>query len=114
MDLGGAKPVTGVAMQRVEQHPLRLIVVGVVRGVLGEAPGVADRDPVRGAVARAGEARSIDERLGQHHRVTVHRAPVLGQAAQIQRQHPQARLGTRVLVGRTKKREFLAMRCKRG
>ena len=61
-------------------------------GLAGKAAGVAQRLPVRRAVARAGEPASIHEHLGQKDGISMHRLDVLRQPPQAQPQHPRGQV----------------------
>ncbi len=100
--LDGAEHIVGAALEQAarslqleHEELLGLAVVAPARrasGLAGVAAREAQRAPVRRAVAGPGKARGVDERLGQQHRVSMHRLHVLTQPPQAQPQHPRGQV----------------------
>jgi hypothetical protein len=90
---GGAQQCAGVWVQGIDEHLLGLAVGEVVAVAPREAAAAAQRLPVGGAVTGTGEARGIDEGLGQQQGVAMGVLPIPGQAPQVKRQHPRGKIG---------------------
>jgi len=71
----------------------RVVGVALPPGIAGKALGPADIDPVGGAVAGTGKARSLDESLRQDDGVAIDSLPIRRQAAQVQRQNAGGEVG---------------------
>ena len=90
-----AKLLARIAHQRIDQDLLGPAVGdpgGRRAGLARKALGVAEHLPVRRSVARAGEAASIDERLGEQDQMAMRRAHVFAQPAKTQRQDPRSQV----------------------
>ena len=96
LPLGGqrariAQAPAGVPPQGVHIQPLGLAVrIGIAAVVTRKPPGVAEITPVPGAVEGAVEVGRVDETLGDQHRVSIVRLPILTETPQHPGQRPRA------------------------
>lgn len=91
--MGITQPRPRPRVQGIEHHLLLRVMAPIARVRFAKASGLPHDLPVGRAVAGPGKTRAVDEGLRQHHRVAVHRLPVLRQPLEIQRQHPRGEVG---------------------
>ena len=84
---GVLKALARLRVQRIDQHPLGMVVLCIGFLVFGKTPSKSEALPIGGPIGRGGKAIGIDKRFRQEERMTVNHLPIGGEALEIKREN---------------------------